>query len=309
MDIDPYNLRIILRNPIYTGWRVIDKRRDTSPAGKYKTKDGRQGDRRKVARLPEDVIRVKVMEPLVSESDFNQVQHILNVKASRHWRTREGYESRFTYRGLLSCSICEDLVQTKHWRADYYICKARYYKHTCEAPHMRRERLEAELDSLFAEKLTSAKFLRQVERDMKKARPQVNTERLETQIQSLAGKRQRVLDSYFEGIINPTERDLRLAEIDREKKIAAELLGRQKPSAQVDIGTLSRVFSTFLRFKKLGSQDKRKLLTAIAPEILVSNYVIAGLYLPCDVRIGVTRPAMGRFSAERSDRVYVQLAA
>jgi DNA invertase Pin-like site-specific DNA recombinase len=53
VGIESFNLRIILRNPIYTGWRVVDKKRDTSPAGKYTTRDGRQGDRRKVARAPE----------------------------------------------------------------------------------------------------------------------------------------------------------------------------------------------------------------------------------------------------------------
>lgn len=308
VGLDPYNLRVILRNPIYTGWRVIDKKRDTSPAGKYATKDGRQGDRRKIRRAPEDVIRVKVMEPLVSESDFNQVQHILNVKASHHWRTREGYESRFTYRGLLSCSLCEGLIHTKNRKRDYYICKSRHKDHTCLAGYMRRERLEAELDSLFAEKLTSARFLRQVERDVKKSRPAVNTDRLESQIQSLVGKRQRVLDSYFEGIINPTERDLRLAEIDREKRIAGELLTRHRPQ-NVDISTLAKVFSTFLRFKKLGSQDKRKLLTAIAPEILVADYRVKGLYVPC----GASGFVPSRFRTEmaygKPERIYVPVAA
>lgn len=281
VGLDAYNLRIILRNPIYTGWRIIDKKRDTSPSGKYNTKDGRQGDRRKIARAPEDVIRVKVLDPLVSESDFNQVQHILDVKASHHWRTREGYESRFTYRGLLLCSLCNGLVHTKYRRDDYYICKSRYQQHTCVAGYMRRERLEAQLDTLFAERLTSAKFLKQVEREVKKSRPVANTERLEAQIQSLVGKRQRVLDSYFEGVINPTERDLRLAEIDREKRIAAELLIRSRPHPVIEVATLAKVFSTFLRFKKLGSQDKRKLLTAIAPEILVADYRVKGLYVPC----------------------------
>lgn len=309
VGIDPYSLRVILRNPIYTGWRIIDKKRDTSPSGKYKTKDGRQGDRRKIQREPEDVIRVKVMEPLVSESDFAQVQHILDVKKSHHWRTKEGYESRFTYRGLLLCSVCEGLVYTKFRRADYYVCKARHVGHTCLTGYMRRDKLEPELDTLFAEKLTSAKFLRQVERDMKKARPQVNTERLESQIQALIGKRQRVLDSYFEGVINPTERDFRLADIDREKKVVGELLTRQRPQPELEIRKLAKVFSTFLRFKRLNSGDKRKLLTAIAPEILVADYAVKGLYLPSGCGTGSSRTDTAYFNGEASQRIYVQIAA
>jgi hypothetical protein len=140
-------------------WRVIDKRRDMTPAGKYTTKNGRQGDRRKIKRTPDEVIRVKVLDPLISESDFNQVQRIIELKKSPHWRTREGYESRFTYRGLLRCSICEGLIYTKFRRADYYICKARHMTHTCVAKYMRRETLETQLDSLFCRTANAANVL------------------------------------------------------------------------------------------------------------------------------------------------------
>jgi hypothetical protein len=174
---------------------------------------------------------------------------------------------------------------------------------------MRRERLELELDSLFAEKLTSPKFLRQTERDVKKARPQVNNERIEAQIQSLVGKRQRILDSYFEGVINPTERDLRLAEIERERKLAGELLNRQRVHVGAEAKVLAKVFSTFLRFKKLSGGEKRRMLTAIAPEILVADYSVKGLYLPSEalsVSSGVSPTATGFLGPER---IYVQIAA
>lgn len=277
VGIEAFNLRNILRNPIYTGWRVIDKKRDLSPAGKYATKDGRQGDRRKIKRAPEDVIRVKVLDPIVSESDFNQVQRIIELKRSHHWRTREGYESRFTYRGLLLCSLCEGLIYTKYRRADYYVCKARHIKHTCLAGYMRRERLEDQLDELFADKLTRPSYLRQIEKSMKRAKPEVDGARLTAQLQSLTGKRQRVMDSYFEGVIDSADRDRRTGEIDSEKRIVSELLNRQQP-AGIDAKALAQVFGVFLRFKKLKPEQKRRLVTAIAPEILVADYQIKGLY-------------------------------
>lgn len=279
LGMEPFNLRNILRNPIYTGWRVISQRRDVSPSGKYKTKDGRQGDRRKIQRAPDEVIRVKVLEPLISEEEFNQVQRILDLKKSHHWRTQEGYESRFTYRGFLLCSICEGLIYTKSLRRDYYICKARHMTHTCVAGYMRRERIEPILDSLFSDNLTSPRYLKQIERDMKKARPEMNTDRLTSQIQALTGKRQRVLDSYFDGVITGTERNLKLGEIDRERKIASELLKR--PTG-IDSDALSKVFQTFVRFKRLNMDQKRRLLTAVAPEILIGDYAVKGLYLTSD---------------------------
>ena len=48
----------MLRNPIYKGIRVIDTRRDLS--SRYPRADGRQGDRPKIKRLPDDVSRVRV---------------------------------------------------------------------------------------------------------------------------------------------------------------------------------------------------------------------------------------------------------
>ena len=313
VGIEAYNLRYIFRNPIYTGWRVIDKKRDTSPQGKYATKDGRQGGRRPIARAPEDVIRVKVIdEPLISESDFNRVQQILELKRDHHWVTRPGYESRFTYRGLLLCAVCEKVIYSKFLRGDYYVCKARHIGRTCPTGYMRKDKLEGELDSLFAEKLTSAKFLKQVERDVKKSRPQVNTDRVEAQIQSLTGKRQRVLDSYFEGVITHVERDLRLAEIEREKQLASEMLLRQRPQAGLDVRALAQVFSTFLRFKRLSRQDKRLLLTTIAPEILVADYRVKGLWMASGFLSDVTPADATSFAVERNltqSRVYLALEA
>ena len=79
VGIDAFNLRIIMRNPIYTGWRVYTERRD--PSGVIKTRTGgRQADRPKVKRSPEDIIRVKVLDPVVTEEDFQKVQQIMDSK-------------------------------------------------------------------------------------------------------------------------------------------------------------------------------------------------------------------------------------
>jgi hypothetical protein len=75
-------VRIILRNPIYTGWRVIDQKRDTSPSALAFKRDGRQGDRPKIRDAPDEIIRVKVIDDgLVSQADFEHVQQIMDRKA------------------------------------------------------------------------------------------------------------------------------------------------------------------------------------------------------------------------------------
>src|ERR1044071_7583843 len=164
VGIEAFNLRNILRNPIYAGWRVIDKKRDPSPKAKRVGAGGRQGDRPKIKRAPEEIIRVKVIdEPLISESQFNQVQRILDLKRENHWRTKDSEQNhRWTYNGYLTCE-CGRLVYTKYRRRDYYICSA-----TCGVRYMRRERLEPELDRLFTDRLTRPRFLNQIVKGMQK---------------------------------------------------------------------------------------------------------------------------------------------
>src|ERR1043165_198936 len=144
VNLEAHRVRRILRNPIYTGVRVIDKKCDPSPAGKYATKNGRQGSRRKISRAEEEVIRVRVMDSLVSETDFNRTQQILDTKKLKAWRHIEGFKHRFTYNGFLIC-LCGSRIYSGNRGGDYYFCRDR-----CGARYMRRDRLEQALDLAFA---------------------------------------------------------------------------------------------------------------------------------------------------------------
>lgn len=133
VGVTPRGMHIILRNPIWTGWRVIDKKRDSSGAGRYLKSDGRQADRRKIARAPAEIIRVRVIdEPLVSEADFLAVQQLMDLKQRNHWRARDDYDHRFTYNGFLTCSACGEMIHTNLSRRDYYACRGRRISHKCQ---------------------------------------------------------------------------------------------------------------------------------------------------------------------------------
>jgi hypothetical protein len=149
-------------------WRVIDKKRDPSAAGRYRNANGRQADRRKISRPPEEIIRIRVIdEPLISEEDFQTVQRMMNIKQSKHWRARDERERhRFTYNGFLTCSNCGEVIHTALARRDYYACKGRRNLHTCSTGYMAREKLEGVLDTLFGERLTDPKFLENCVREM-----------------------------------------------------------------------------------------------------------------------------------------------
>jgi DNA invertase Pin-like site-specific DNA recombinase len=276
VGIEPYSLRVMLRNPIYSGWRVIDKRRDPSPAGKYATKDGRQGDRRKIARAPEDVIRKKVIDdPLVSENDFARVQQMMDLKKARYWRTR-GDDHRFTYNGFLTCSVCRSLIYTKYRRKDYYLCKK---GKGCITRYMRRETLEPQLDKLFTEQLTDPTFLNRTFKNVEKKKPGARIDRLTGKLETLQKKRERVLESYYEGVINPIERDTKLTEIERDRQVVSDLLATERPDVSVNLDGLAEVFTPFVEFDLLNRDQKRRLLNTIAPEVLVADYKISGLFI------------------------------
>jgi len=272
--IAAFNLRNILRNPIYSGWRVIDERRDPSPKAKRVGINGRQADRPKIKRLPEDVIRIKVIdEPLVSESDFKRVQKILTYKRATFQRMNCG-PHRFTYNGFLRCGECRALLYTKYRRKDYYICKAK-----CGTPYQRRDKLEAQLDELFAKRLTSHSFLKtHLLAPMKQSKPaQENTQRLSQQLDRLDTKRQRVLDSYFDGVIGVIERESRLAAITKEKMVITGILASQQPTPELSVDSLAQAFAPFVEFDLLERDDKRRLLNTLTPQIVVSDYKLKSL--------------------------------
>lgn len=302
VGIEPYNLRIILRNPIYMGWRVIDKRRDPSPSARRAKADGRQGDRPKIKRAPEDIITINVIgEPLISEADFKRVQQIMDLKRLRHWRAKPDRIHRFTYNGFMTCSECGELLYTKFQRDDYYVCKKRILEKQCPTRYMRRDILDPELDKLFSKRLTDYGFLREiaeeVENSSRRRTSLQRVARLQSELTGLQSKRQRILDSFFDGVISSSERDARLLKVDRDLARTQGVLLSEKPEAPLSADLLASVFAPFYEYQLLSRRDKRRLLSTIVPDIKVSDYRIEGLYfLPdCSGEVNHT----GRGSSQR----------
>lgn len=294
-------LRLILRNPIYTGWRIYDQKRDSSCGGRRLKANGRQGDRRKIARGPDEVIRVKVLDPpLVSESEFRRVQQIMDLKRQYHWRCRPGYQHRFVFRGFLRCAECGNLIYTHTRpkrrphakREDWYVCKSRTTAarrareqkglDACHNPYMQRERLETTINKLFGQLLTDDAFLTCVAAEYK-ARcssndTQVQALKIQEKLQKIRRKRDRVLNTYFDGHIDEAERDQFLHEIDKEAETYEDLLLQSKPTEDnLTAEALANLFSPFFEWDFLSTEDKRNLLECTTPEIHVQDYEVKGI--------------------------------
>lgn len=308
-----FNLRNVLSNPIYTGWRVYDKKRDQSKGGQYTSIDGRQPGRRKMCRTPEEVIRVKVIaDPIISESDFAHVQAMLASKRDRHLRAHYTNESRFVYHGFLVCAKCGGLEygkSTRHEKTiwDYYACKNRQVSPAascrCSAPYMRRERIESHLDVLFSSRLTDAGFIRELAAELDQRlkgnrSSRVQVERLRAQVSKLAEKRKRILDGFFEGVISSADRDVRLIVVDRDQAIATAALESEVPTHDpVSAEQLVDYFRPLFTWEFLKAEAKRRILFSIVPEIRVANYVVSGLgvLVPSGAGIvnGLKKPSAG----------------
>lgn len=273
-----------MRNPIWTGWRVIDKKRDMSAAGRYQKPNGRQADRRKVPRTPDETIRVRVIdEPLISEQDFQTVQKMMDLKQSKHWRSRGEIDHRFTYNGFLTCSECGEVVHTALARRDYYACKGRRVMHTCRTKYMAREKLEGLLDTMFAGRLTDPNFLENCLQEMKR-RSDSNAsagsiQRLNSEIAGLRSKRSRVIDGFVDGIIDRDERDRRLAATDREINAAQEALLREAPGDPFDTAALLDKFALLADWEFWSRDQKRLVLATMVPDIRVADCKVESLGL------------------------------
>jgi DNA invertase Pin-like site-specific DNA recombinase len=284
VGVTPRGMHIILRNPIYTGWRVIDKKRDITAAGRYPAINGRQSDRRKVKRAPEEVIRVQVInEPLVSEADFQAVQQIMDRKQSGHWRCQENVERRFTYNGFVTCASCGEVIHTALARRDYYICKGRRIGHACQTKYMRREKLEAVLDSLFATRLTNPRFLELCVEELKQNAEKLGSARrirkLNADVDALRSKRGRVVDTFVDGTIGREERDRRLTAIDHDIRVAEDVLMREAPIPALDSKKLVQSFAHLGEWEYWTRTQKRVVLSALVPDIRVADYRVESLGL------------------------------
>jgi DNA invertase Pin-like site-specific DNA recombinase len=290
VGVTPAGMHSVMRNPIWTGWRVIDKKRDPSANGRYPGTNGRQADRHKVKRAEEDIIRVQVIsEPLISPADFQRVQQIMDLKQKKHWRSRPNYEHRFIYSGFLSCAVCGAPIHSTFQRRDYYVCRARRTDHVCKTRYMSRPRLETDLNVLFARQLTDKKFLRGCVAALRGRDPGGDAVRakrnLATEIATLEQRRGRIIDTYLEGVVTREDRDRRLNVLDRDlqdRRVAMLAAEADAPAVQLTTAMLVELLAPLADWAMWNREQQRRVLAALVPDIRVSDYRIEslGLRLP-----------------------------
>lgn len=285
------NVSYILKNRIYTGLRVYDKRCDPSPDGYVARPDGRQGWRKKIKRAPEDVISMQVLPPAIGQEEFERVQEMMELKRQKHWHFNP--PNRFNYNPFLFCGDCPNVLYTHASRQDFYVCKSHNARErkkgvkSCPNKYMLREKLEPKLDQLFGEKLLERNFLLALVEgynDAQRAAPTagIDAQAVRAKLDALAEKRQRILDGFFEGVVGKEERDQRFEGVSREVAVYRNLLLESVPEprpATLDLDTVRALIEPLAEWEFLERRDRRALLAALCPEITVSRYVVKSLKL------------------------------
>jgi len=151
---------------------------------------------------------------------------------------------------------------------------------------MLKKKLEPKIDRLLGEKLREPSFLSSVLDSYNETQARVSTtagiERpaLVARLEALRDRKQRVLDTFFDGGIDKGERDARLAEIDRETDAFHHILtDTVNPSVPLTVQDLRACLEPLAEWEYLDRDDKRALLALICPQISVSRCTVKSVGL------------------------------
>lgn len=293
--------RNILRNPIYMGWWILDKRRESGPTPIRP--DGRRKDRKKVARAPEDVIRKQVFRPhggseptedsreeaIVSESDWHRVQGILGEKRLHYHRVRDLHSSsRFVFGGCLWCAECGERIYSrtkpKHGRSktrrDWYACRScQLPGGTCSTKYLRLAVVNEGIDWLFSTLLSDEQFsLGLINAALSSGHVDQSAKIASTKaaLKKLKEQRSKLLDLYLSGGWAQSELDARRVRLDGEIHKHEEELSRfEREQGVIDSGQqlecARRVLVTLREFEFWSVKQKRELLGRFFPKVYVSK--------------------------------------
>jgi DNA invertase Pin-like site-specific DNA recombinase len=284
--------RNVLSNPLYCGWLVYDRKRDDRRQYNGSNGAGRHRDRPKVARAPEEVIRVRVIdEPLITEAEFARVQQMIAAKASSNLRSRTKL-GHFVYNGYLWCQRCGARLHTcrNQFNRHYYVCsnKKRCDDHgnkLCQySTYLNRDKLEALLDDVIVNTLASPAALRRLLKSITAAASGNGKQaaRAAVLVQQLQQKRVRIVDAYVDGTIGKHERDKRLLALDGQLRSAEQEQASLSPavaSSRLDADKLAELFTPLAAWRTLQRGEKRTLLATLQPAFVVRDYKVMHLRL------------------------------
>jgi DNA invertase Pin-like site-specific DNA recombinase len=277
-------IRNTLSRRIYaTGERIISQKRGEK-------RFSRTGNvyRAKVNRAPRDVIKVKIINPIIPIEQFNLVQQRISETRFNHHESRKRGEV-FNYgAGVARCGHCSEIFlyssgkRRTGQRGSQAFCKRNYYLYRdklggCRQPNLRSPDLDSLIDAFTTSILRDAGTLaRVIDQSLQRTREVVHQfpqPTVESQLAALQKKSIRILEAYESGIL--TLEELR-SRRDALKVKVASLQRRpehQETSRDISVEEFARkVVRGAFRFKRMmDRREKKAVILSLFSEIYVKD--------------------------------------
>ena len=287
----------LLRNELYIGFRLYTEKRGPEKAVKP---DGRQGDRKKVKRSPDEVIRVSVIEkPAVDEELFWRAQEIIRAKNRSFHSIRSKPGQRFLYSGFLVCGVCGEKIYSTsggcNHQKDYYYCRSKNYRWSkiraekkCPSHYLSKAEVESTVTSFISERLTNKDYLKRMmhltlsSEGWKDARPEID--QLSKLIHNTEAKQSRLLDLYVDKAIPKDTLDKKAHDLNKELAVLRMRLrsckGTQQLRDRIKSGdTIGKIVTTLVEFPFWTASQKRSFLRSQLPKIFIKREGVSGFTL------------------------------
>jgi site-specific DNA recombinase len=291
----------LLKNEIYIGYRSYTEKRG---AEKKIGSDGRQTDRAKIQRSPDEIIKVRVIDdPLIDEATFQKAQDLMRSKNRRYHAKRSRAGQRFLYSGFLKCGCCGEIMYStsggRNHHRDYYLCKSKNYlwvrkngSSDCKTRYLPRDKVDHNVTSFISEALTDKDYLEKIITAALSSETyqeqKAESDMLEGMLTRISVKKDKLLDLYSDGIFNKDELNNKVSELnDQESALKLRLLkarASQGLSPDRIHESILPIVLTLEAFPYWTPRQKRTFMKSQLPEITITNDGLSGF------TIGVSTP-------------------
>jgi DNA invertase Pin-like site-specific DNA recombinase len=301
VGIEPATLKNLLRNKVFIGVREYTHKRDISV--KVMKAGARQGDRPKVARKPEEIIRVRIIPPekqAVSDEQFGRVQQILAGLKEFNARIQSlKAKGGNLLAGTGRCGCCgQRLYGTTSSRTGkdgatkargHYVCFSHHYLNRSNVPPcgfgwIKKDRAEALVDKLVCTLLSDEAFIRKtLEYAMTKRRSLIrlpdSDDHLRARLSEVERKDKRIIDSLMADVLSIPEAKQARARLNEERESILRAIKSKENEKEADLDPVSsRLMGRKDSWLELESTaDRKQFLATIFAEIYLQNSKENGL--------------------------------
>jgi DNA invertase Pin-like site-specific DNA recombinase len=285
-------VRIILTNPIYTGWHVRKKRVWPNGTGDVMRTDGsgklRYQKRRALTGDDEEEPIRMLDNPPISQEIFQRAQKLFMAKVEMHWKRKEYGDDPFLYRGLLRCGApgCGRNITTvrmkdkrrdggKVYQRNYYMCSGicsvrAKKKPRCKARRIAADILEPHLDAIIKEDFARFDLFSRTMKAMlgeDKEKLEERVKHLQSVIAQANADMNHAAMGWARRKLTDQEHDMVKETLTAERRAAEDELVKIRPNyaMAIDDEMWVEMAMQFQRWADLSREEKRAMLVQLAP--------------------------------------------